>query len=60
MPTLDEVKTKLGLVLGDAALASVLVEAGYDTPLKIKAAEDDDLRAVTDDLAKVRAVFPKA
>ena len=59
MPTLDETKHKLCLVLEDKELAAALVDAGYDTPHRISAASDEKLRELTADLTKVRALFPR-
>ena len=39
---------KLGLVLDDPDLATKLVDAGLDTPRKIKAATDHDIEAIKD------------
>ena len=51
---------RLGL---SANLATALIRADFDTPAKIKAAEDADLLAVLkrqSALEDVRAAFPKA
>jgi hypothetical protein len=53
---------KLTVQLGDRDLAALLVEAGLDTPRKIKAATDKQLIAIPGigpaKKAKIRARFP--
>ena len=43
---MDQRTRKLGHVLQDTDIAAALVEAGFDTPAKIKAATDSALRKV--------------
>ena len=54
---------KLAHKLNDKELAEKLVEAGLDTPRKLKAAKDKDIKAAPgvgqSGVDKVRAVFPK-
>jgi len=52
---------KLARKLGDEGLAKKLIEAGYDTPRKIKNAKNADLERVVGraGVTKVRAVLPK-
>jgi hypothetical protein len=60
-PTIAKLAHKLG---NDEALATKLVNAGFDTPTKIKQATNGELREYADlsraELKRVRAAFPKA
>ena len=54
---------KLAVKLGDPELAALLVDAGFDNPAKIRAAEDADLEAVNgigkSSVAKLRKKLPR-
>ena len=60
---MDHRITKLKRKLGDAELAGKLVNVGLDTPRKLKAADDKDIKAISgvgqSGADKVRAVIPK-
>lgn len=58
---MDAKTLKLAAKLGDLNLAQTLVEAGLDTPAKIRAAKDKDVLALKGigkaALDKIRAAF---
>ena len=60
---MDGKTSKLAHKLNDAELAGKLVKAGLDTPRKLKAADDKDIKAISgvgqSGADKVRAVIPK-
>lgn len=59
---MDARARKLAIKLGDAELAEKLVQAGIDSPAKIKNAKDADLKKLKGigpgTLKKIRAQFP--
>ena len=60
---MDQKVQKLGMKIGDPALAKVLVKAGFDNPAKVRLATDGQLRDIPGvgaaTLAKLRKRLPK-